>query len=57
MEFTKFKLLKLAKCEDHWKKNIGKPYEGKPHVRLDEGEAESKRDSTSCPFEISFLLY
>jgi len=27
-------------CESFWKKMIGKPYAGKPHVRFDEGELE-----------------
>ncbi|WP_272942199.1 reverse transcriptase domain-containing protein [Bacillus methanolicus] len=29
---------------------IGKPYEGKPHVRFDEGKLKVKRESESCPF-------
>ncbi|MEI4801722.1 hypothetical protein WAZ07_10345 [Bacillus sp. FJAT-51639] len=45
--------------ESQRKKNIGKPYEGKPHVRFDEGKLEQKRDGKAISKEIcfSFLLY
>jgi hypothetical protein len=29
-----------ARCECLWKKMVGKPYSGKPNVRIDEGELE-----------------
>jgi hypothetical protein len=37
--------------------NIGKPYEGKPHVRFDEEELKLNEIAEGYPFEISFLLY
>ncbi|MEC4696888.1 hypothetical protein P4J02_18100, partial [Bacillus anthracis] len=30
---------------------IGKPYEGKPHVRFDEGKLKQKRDGKATPKE------
>ena len=33
-------MLKSRAC--HWKKAVGEPYEGKPHVRFDEGLVETQ---------------
>jgi hypothetical protein len=36
-----------ARCECLWKKMVGKPYSGKPNVRIDEGELEIERIATT----------
>ena len=42
----------------HMTKNVGKPYEGKLHVRFDEGELKVKqRPAKESLLEISPLLY
>lgn len=42
----------------HMTKNVGKPYEGKLHVRFDEGELKVKqRPAKESLLEISSLLY
>ena len=41
---TLYLCAKVKLIESQRKKNIGKPYEGKPHVRIDEGKLEQKRD-------------
>ena len=42
----------------HMTKNVGKPYEGKLHVRFDEGELRVKqRPANESLLEISPLLY
>ena len=42
----------------HMTKNVGKPYEGKLHVRFDEGEMKVKqRPAKESLLEISSLLY
>ena len=39
-------------------KSIGKPYEGKPHVRFDEGMLKvNGRPCEGSPIKISILLY
>ncbi|EOP12488.1 hypothetical protein, partial [Bacillus cereus] len=43
---------KLEQTESQRRKNIGKPYEGKPHVRFDEGKLKQKRDGKAIPKEI-----
>jgi len=42
-----------ARCECLWKKMVGKPYSGKPNVRIDEGELEIEPTSHYA----SSLLY
>jgi hypothetical protein len=37
------------------KKFIGKPYAGKPHVRIDEGEKRQRRFSLLYWLKISFV--
>ena len=42
----------------HMTKNVGEPYEGKLHVRFDEGELKVKqRPAKESLLEISSLLY
>jgi len=41
----------------HMTKSIGKPYEGKPHVRFDEGMLKVNGQPIRLPIEISVLLY
>ena len=36
-----------ARCECLWRKMVGKPYSGKPNVRIDEGELEIERSATT----------
>ena len=36
-----------ASCECLWRKMVGKPYSGKPNVRIDEGELEIERSATT----------
>ena len=39
-------------------KSIGKPYEGKPHVRFDEGMLKvNGRPCEGSPIKISIILY
>jgi len=41
-----------AKCECLWKNMVGKPYSGKPNVRIDEGELEIE---LTCHYASSLL--
>jgi hypothetical protein len=36
-----------ARCECLWMKMVGKPYSGKPNVRIDEGALEIERIATT----------
>ena len=38
------------------KKNAGKPYAGKPHVRIDEGERGTHGSSFSTLLDVNFFM-